>query len=167
MALPAHSELDADSNPLETIEQMAVQNKWVFDRNADDEIHLAFQGQWSDYHVTVSWRGQIETLHLTAALELRVPAARRQEMQTLLNLINEQLWIGHFEMWDGEGQIVYRYGLLLAETGGASFEQCQSIIEIAVDACDRFYPACQYVIWAGKTAKDAAQAALFETAGTA
>ncbi|HAH11304.1 MAG TPA: hypothetical protein DCL54_16570 [Alphaproteobacteria bacterium] len=167
MALPVQNEFEEIDNPLDVVEHMAVQNKWVFDRNSENEINLAFQGQWGDYHLTVSWRDQIETLHLTCALELRVPANRRQEMQALLNLINEQLWIGHFEMWDQEGQIAYRYGLLLAAVEGASLEQCQSMIEIAVDACDRFYPACQYVIWAGKTAKDAAEAALFETAGTA
>jgi hypothetical protein len=167
MTLTPAIDASVADHPLDLIEQLAVQNKWVFDRSSDDELNLVFQGQWGDYHMTLSWRAKVETLNLSAALELRVPQGKRQELLALLNLINEQLWLGHFEMWDDEGQIHYRYGLLLAATDAATFEQCQSMIEIAVDACDRFYPACQYVIWAGKSAKAAAEAALFETAGNA
>ena len=34
-------------------------------------------------------------------------------------------------------------------------------------AGDRFYPAFQYLVWGGKSVDEAAQAAMFETAGEA
>ena len=37
----------------------------------------------------------------------------------------------------------------------------------AVTECERFYPAFQHVIWAGKTPSEAIEAAVFETAGEA
>jgi len=37
----------------------------------------------------------------------------------------------------------------------------------ALDSCERYYPAFQFVIWAGKPARDALEAAMFETAGQA
>lgn len=167
MTMPSiETALKAD-NPIELLEQIAIENEWLFDRSNEEEMNLSFPGRWGDYHLTLTWREDIDTLHVTAALELRVPGPRVNEIHALLALMNEQLWIGHFDLWTEEGQILFRYGLLLSGTDGATPAQCQGIVHIAVDACDRFFPAFQYVIWAGKTAREAMEVALFETVGTA
>ena len=49
----------------------------------------------------------------------------------------------------------------------ASDRQCDALLSTAVEACERYYPAFQYVTWAGKTAREALQATLFETSGEA
>jgi hypothetical protein len=41
------------------------------------------------------------------------------------------------------------------------------VIEAAVDEVDRFYPVFQFVLWGGKSPKDAIAAALVETRGEA
>ena len=35
----------------------------------------------------------------------------------------------------------------------------------ALDACERYFPAFQFVVWAGKPAREALDAAMFETQG--
>ncbi len=40
-------------------------------------------------------------------------------------------------------------------------------MKIAVEACERYYQAFQFVVWAGKTAAEALDTAMFETAGEA
>jgi hypothetical protein len=37
----------------------------------------------------------------------------------------------------------------------------------AVEACERYFQSFQFVVWAGKSAPEALQTALFETAGQA
>jgi hypothetical protein len=37
----------------------------------------------------------------------------------------------------------------------------------AIHACERYYPAFQFVVWAGKSASEAMSAAMFDTAGEA
>jgi hypothetical protein len=37
----------------------------------------------------------------------------------------------------------------------------------ALDACERYFQAFQFVLWAGKSAGEALDAVLFETAGRA
>jgi hypothetical protein len=37
----------------------------------------------------------------------------------------------------------------------------------AIHACERYYPAFQFVVWAGKTATEAMSAAMFDTEGEA
>ncbi len=117
--------------------------------------------------MSFSWMEEIESLHVAVAFDLKVPEPRRPEVRRLVALINEQLWIGHFDMWSGEGVIVFRNSHLL--TGGADVSplQCQALLRSATDACDRYFQAFQFVIWAGKAAKDALSDVLFETVGEA
>ena len=49
----------------------------------------------------------------------------------------------------------------------ANSQLFEDLLDIAVEACERFFPAFQFVIWAGKTAREAIDAAMFETAGEA
>ena len=45
--------------------------------------------------------------------------------------------------------------------------QCEALVLTALDACERYFPAFQFVIWAGKTAEEALQTTMFETEGQA
>ena len=40
-------------------------------------------------------------------------------------------------------------------------------LKAALEACERYYQAFQFVVWAGKTAREALDGALFETLGEA
>jgi len=48
-----------------------------------------------------------------------------------------------------------------------SIEQLEDLVDIALMECERFYPALQFVVWAGRTPKDAMASAMMETAGEA
>jgi protein gp37 len=43
----------------------------------------------------------------------------------------------------------------------------QALVESAIDECDRFYPAFQFVLWGGKTPREALEAAMVDAAGEA
>ena len=100
-------------------------------------------------------------------LDLKVPEARRAEVKALIALVNEQLWIGHFDIWNHEGVILFRNSHLL--TGGAevSPQQCEALLRSATESCDLYYQAFQFVVWAGKPAAEALESVLFETVGEA
>jgi hypothetical protein len=109
----------------------------------------------------------IEALHLACAFELKVPDRCRGEIQQLVSMINEQLWVGHLDVWMQDGLVMYRHALVL--TGGveASARQCEALLGAALDACERYFPAFQFVIWSGKPAREALDGAMFETQGRA
>src|SRR3978361_92085 len=46
-------------------------------------------------------------------------------------------------------------------------EQLNDLVEVAISESERFYPAFQYVVWAGKTPADALTASILETVGEA
>ena len=159
--------IDSRANPLEVVEDVASLNAWSFERAGDDEITIIAGGTWTDYQISFTWMNEIESMHLACAFEMKIPEARKAEVQRLIALINEQMWIGHFDLWSATGTIMFRQALVLAGGSSASSAQCEAMLSAALDSCERYYPAFQFVVWAGKTAQQAVDAAMFDTAGEA
>ncbi len=154
-------------DPLEAVEQVIAAHDWPYNRSAEGEITVSVAGTWCDYHLCFSWRDEHHALHLSCAFDTRVPERRKSAVWELLALVNERLWIGHFDLWSGEYLPMFRHTLLFADGQAESSRQCENLIEIAISECERFYPSFQFVIWAGKTPDQAIAASLFETAGEA
>ena len=106
-------------------------------------------------------------MHVACAFDLKVPERRQREVLQLAAMANEQLWVGHFDLWSGENLVMFRHALLLSGGAEPTHSQCEVVLRAAVDACDGYYQAFQFVIWAGKSAREALDCALFETDGEA
>ncbi len=158
--------IDSENHPLAVVEDIAADNNWAFER-AGDEVTIVSKGDWTDYQLSFTWMSEIEALHLACAFDMKIPPARRPEAQRLIAAINEQLWIGHFDLWTHTGMIMHRQALVLPGGLNASTAQCESMLVGAIHACERYYPALQFVVWAGKTAQEAMNAAMFDTEGEA
>lgn len=154
-------------NPLDLIENLVEAETWAYERSADDELNVSASGSWCDYHITLNWREELESLHLACAFDLKVPDTKRAEIYMLLGLLNEQQWIGHFDLWSDEGLLLFRHGMLLQGGAAATPEQCETLLKLCVETCERYYPAFQFVLWAGKTAQEAIAACMFDTEGRA
>jgi hypothetical protein len=158
---------DLGLNPLDRVERLAERRAWTLDRTSAEEVIMGVTGGWCDLSISMNWREDLESLLVSAAYELRVPGKRQDEIAKLLAMINAQLVHGHFDFWLVEGTIIYRHALLLAGGAEANDEQCEAMIRIAVDTCQRYYPAVQFVIWAGQKAEEALDNALLDTRGEA
>jgi hypothetical protein len=163
----AQIEIERKEHPVDLIERIAARNEWAFDRDEEDEISIAVSGTWTDYNVAFTWLAEIEALHVACAFDLKVPLPRRNETLALISLINEQLWIGHFDVWPKDGVIMFRHALMLAGGADLNQTQCETALSNAVIACERYYQAFQFVVWAGKSGRDALDTAMIETKGEA
>ena len=162
-----HIETDRSEHPLDVVERLASLRDWIFDRAETDEMSVSVAGRWADYHVAFTWIEDVEALHVAFAFDLKVPERRRPEILQLVSLINEQLWVGHFDLWNSENVVMFRHSLLL--TGGAepTNAQCETLLRVSAEACERYFQAFQFVMWAGKSAREALDSVLFETEGEA
>jgi hypothetical protein len=154
-------------NPVDLVERIASTNNWIFERSGEDEITISVDGGWTDYHVSFQWMGEIEALHLACAFDLKAPERRRADMLQLLALVNEQLWIGHFDLWRQEGVVVFRHALLLAGGAEVGSSQCEALLSTAIETCERYYQAFQFLVWAGKSPREALDSIILETVGEA
>jgi hypothetical protein len=160
-------EQERESHPVDVVENIAALNDWAFERAADDEIIISVTGGWCDYHVSYSWMVDREALHVACAFDLKVPDARLVEAMRLLSAVNEQMWIGHFDLWANEGIVMHRQTLLLSGGAEPNPQQAERLLGAAIEACERYFQAFQFVVWAGKSAPEALATVLFETAGEA
>jgi hypothetical protein len=160
-------EPDRAEHPVDVVERLASLREWSFDRDDEDEISISVEGGAADYHVAFTWLADLEALHVGCAFDLKVVERRRVAIQSLVALINEQLWIGHFDLWSNDNVVMFRHSLLMAGGADPDGRQCEAILKMAVAACDRYYQAFQFVLWAGKTAREALDSAMFETEGEA
>jgi hypothetical protein len=154
------------NNPLEVIKAMAGRNGWPLEDDGEDEIALLVKGKHANYQIFFTWMRDLELFHLACSFEMLVPELRKSEVQQLIGRINEQLWLGHFDLWLDEGTIFFRQSLLLVGGANASMPQCEVMLGTALDLCERYYPAFQFVL-ANGSAVEAIEAARFETAGEA
>src|SRR2546423_13163812 len=159
--------IDSRNNPLAVVEDIAANNNWPFERSGDDEVTIVSKGQWTDYQLSFTWMGEIEALHLACAFDMKIPAGRRGEVQRLIAAINEQLWIGHFDIWTHTGMIMHRQALVLPGGITASTAQCESMLGGAIHAFERYYPPLPLAPWAGKSTAQPMRAAIFDTDGQA
>ncbi len=154
-------------HPIDVVEQVIAGNQWGYQRLGDDELAVEVAGNWCDYRLYFAWHREAAAIHFSLALDMRVPKAKHGEVGGLLALINEKLWLGHFDLWAEDGLPMYRYAFLLRGTPGPSSEQIDELVQIAIAESDRFYPAFQFVIWGGKSPNDAVSCALIDPAGEA
>ncbi|MCW4463779.1 YbjN domain-containing protein [Sphingomonas sp. BT-65] len=157
-----------DAAPIDMLENYYAAHGWSHERE-DDEIVARVKGSWTEYELRAIWREDDGVLQFLAFPDVRVPDERRSDIYEAIGLVNEQLWIGHFELWSSSGILLFRHAAMIAgEDGGSmTLAQAELLIESAIDECERFYPVFQFVLWGGKSPKEALAAALIETQGEA
>ncbi|WP_394270166.1 YbjN domain-containing protein [Qipengyuania sp.] len=155
-----------EAEPLAMLRALFKARDWPCS-DSQDELSGEIQGSWAKYHLRAIWRRGDQVLQLLCLPDIRVNGEKRAAAYELLSMVNEQTWLGHFDMWSSSGVLLYRSGTLLGEGGMLGLGQAQSLVEIAVEECDRFYPAFQFVLWGDKTPAEALDAAMVDAAGEA
>lgn len=169
------SEIDFSAGepaPIDLLEQLFDANGWASERVGDEEIITTVKGGWCTYQLRALWRSEDRVLQIIAQADLTVPEDRRLAVYETIGLINEQLWMGHFELWSADGMILFRHATLLADDdaedgGDLSPAQAEILTDAAVEEFERYYPVFQLVLLAGQSPVEALAAALIETAGEA
>src|SRR5918993_5290916 len=163
-------EMERDTSaPIDMLEHYFSAHNWGYERHGDEEIVATFQGSWAQYELRAIWRDDDNVLQFLALPDIRVAADKRNATYETIGLINEQLWLGHFELWAASGLVLFRHAALLEgdESGTLSLQQAETLVKAAIEECERFYPVFQFVLWADKTPQEAIAAALIETQGEA
>lgn len=156
------------ADPLSVIEVCCGERDWAFEREGGDEMIIAAPGSWNAYQMRAFWHREDQVVQLACMLDIRAPEGKRAAIYETLGLINERLWLGHFEMWAQDGSIMFRHATVVDEDGsGMSLAQAQTLLDAVIDECERYYPVFQFVLWAGKRPAEAMEAALLDPMGEA
>ena len=153
-------------DPLESIEQAAMLEQLAYERD-EFELHLVIPGTWSNHQIWFSYRPDLDIIYIYGSLDLKVPKNRYQDICELIVRVNERLAVGHFVILSEENAIVFHHCVSLPTSQKTTPEHGVILINAAKEAGESFYPAFNYLVWSGKTPKEAVTAAMFETIGEA
>ncbi len=158
---------DDSGHPLDLVEDLAAANDWGCERQGD-EITAAVPGSYCEFQLRFFWREEERILQIACVFDGRIAEARRAAVYEAIGLINERIWLGHFELWSDEGVVMYRHAVYVeSDDGGIGGGHLALLIETALGEAERFYPVFQFVVWGGRSPREALDAALLETAGEA
>lgn len=154
-------------HPLDVLYDAGCSLCFETERAGESELHISLPSVWRDWHLWFTWNEELAILQTGALLDLKVPAERAEEARTLITMVNEKLWVGHFDLWTRDLSIAYRNAMMLPDSSILQKQQAYALIREAGESIDRFYPAFNFLVWGGKNAEEAMKASLFETAGNA
>jgi hypothetical protein len=154
-------------DPLDVVEHMLSTENLVFDRTDDGDVAFTLTGDWKEYELWFAWRPEADCLQLCLAIDRKAGEDLRVAANELINLVNQRVWLGHFEVWADDGEIVFRHALSLPDGERPTTGQTASMIDAAMEAADRFYPAFDFLLSGAKSPREAMAACMFETLGRA
>jgi hypothetical protein len=158
---------DDEAAPVDMLASLFEARGWTYEFVSDDEITVEVKGSWATYQLRGICRREDQVLQLLCLPDIRIPDDKRAPMFEVLAMVNEQLWLGHFDVWSNGSVLLYRHGLMLGDEGLLSPSQAQTAVEVAIEECDRFYPAFQFILWGDKSPAEALASALVDAAGEA
>ncbi len=158
---------ESSVNPLDTLEELVSANDWNFDRHSECELMVRITGRWCDYHMYVVLDREMSAMFVSCQLDQRVPEPKRTSVYELLACVNEELWLGHFDFVQSDTTTMYRHAIPMRGANGLSAEQLEDLVDVAIQECERFYPALQLVVWGGRGVAEAVMVARMDTKGEA
>jgi hypothetical protein len=168
MSLSVDRSQTLEIDALELVESCLTEAGWDFQRDEDDESLQCIAGsKWGDMGGMFANRAEPPALHFSITLDVKPTETRRLAIAELVMMANERLWLGHFDYWADEGVIIFRHALPMLDRVEPDSGEIRAVMAAGLDAVNMFVPAFNFVIWAGKTPREALEAALFETAGEA
>ena len=154
-------------NPLDVVEEIIYMKKWSCSRANDYELVSEINGNYCLYRLYIVWSEKINAISLTITFDLKVPQASKNLIYELLSLINENLWMGHFDITSRSGIPAYRNTFLINNNNIENIGIMEDIVDIGINDCEKFYPSFQMVMWEGCSPNTAAATCLMETKGRA
>tara|TARA_B100001123_G_C14899779_1_gene863322 strand:- start:183 stop:674 length:492 start_codon:yes stop_codon:yes gene_type:complete len=154
-------------NPIDYVEDIIHSKKWSFSRAADHELVADISSQWCQYRLYFSWSEQIRAINFTITFDLKFPSFTLNAIHRLLALINEKLWIGHFDITSKSGIPAFRHTLLVPQKNDILYNQLEELVDIAIYECEKYYPAFQLVLFDEAEPQKALDLCLLEPIGQA
>jgi len=159
---------DDDANPLDLVEDFVESKGWQVTRSEDDLMIFTVPGQKAKFEVCMEWQEEFSALLFACSMPLNIAPDQREAAAKATEQINQNLWLGHFDLSNKNTHPTFRHTLLFRMIpSGIAVDIVQDVVEIAIAECNRFYSTF-LLVQAGDTGlQDNLHAATFETIGEA
>jgi hypothetical protein len=146
---------------------LSSDSRFACERGESGDLSFTFKAAWCQVTGFLGWREELPAVLLTVAFDLAAEENMRDKTARLVAMINENLWLGHFDLWSEDGSIVFRHSIPMIGRGDLTTGEVHALVAASMDAADRFFPAFDFLLRCGQTAEESLRIALFETIGEA
>jgi hypothetical protein len=153
-------------DPLDVVEHVLEAENLQFDRTEKGDVAFTLSGGWREFGLCFTWRPDVDCLQVSLSLDMRASPDQRGEVFELLAGVNARASLGLFEMRE-DGEILFRFGTPLLPGEYPGLGQTAGMIDVAMEAAERFFPAFEFLVRCGKSPSEALTACMFETVGEA
>lgn len=130
---------DDVSNPLDSIEDMLSGNDWAFSRLNEDELCVQVAGKHGHYDLNFIWQDEFSAMQFFCTFDMTIPADRTEAAARVLRRINENLWLGHFDISTRSNAPVFRHtSLFRGWTQSSGAEHIEDLMDIALAESERY-----------------------------
>ena len=104
-------------------------------------------------------------MNFVVTFDLKFPSSKSRAINELLAIINEKLWIGHFDITSKNGIPAYRHTLFESNESEMLHIQLEKLVNIAVYECEKYCPAFQLVLFEDSSPQEALKLCTIDTIG--
>lgn len=128
-------------NPLDNVEQVLCANNWTFNRTEDNEIVLRLTGKCGQYNLFFIWQENMNAMQFCCQYDIAINQPHLERATLALRTINQNLWMGHFDIPPKTGTPTFRHTCLFRGIPrSAGLEQIEDLVDISLAQCERYYP---------------------------
>ena len=106
-------------------------------------------------------------MSFTVTFDLKFPQSKLCKAYELLGLINEKLWIGHFDITNKNGIPAYRNTVLSSSNNDFLHKKLEDLVDIGIYECEKYYPSFQQVLFDQQSPLEALRLSNFDIIGRA
>ena len=134
-------------NPIDIVEEVIYQKKWSFSRADEYELVADISSKWCQYRLYFTWSENIKAISFTITFDLKFPQTKMNKAYELIGLINEKLWLGHFDITSKNGIPAFRHTILSDANNDFLHKKLENLVDIAIYECEKYYPSFQQVLF--------------------
>jgi len=154
-------------NPIDIVEDVIYQKKWNFSRADDHELVAEISSGWCMYRLYFTWSENINAISLSITFDISFPETKIRNAYELLGLINENLWLGHFDITSRNGIPAFRHTILSTAETDILHKKFEDLVDIGIYECEKYYPSFQHALFDDIEPSETLEFTNFEVIGSA
>lgn len=161
-------DFEDDINPLDSVEEIMAAHNWVFNRATDDKLVVTVSGKSCNYRLVFTWQEERNALQFCCQFDSPINKNNLDTAAKTLMNINENLWMGHFDILKITNIPRLRHTCLFNGIHSISgYDYIEELIDIALAQCERYYPVFHLLSFPRIANDDNLDLALMDISGEA
>ena len=154
-------------NPIDIVEEVIYEKNWSFSRADDYELVADIDSKWCQYRLYFTWSENIRAISFTITFDLKYPQSKLIKAYELIGLINEKLWLGHFDITSKNGIPAFRHTILSDSDSDFLHKKLENLVDISIYECEKYYPSFQQTLFHDIEPLESLEFTNFEVIGSA